>query len=498
LKNWGICTTIAVLGTAATLLLYGMLLSLHQDLSGGMLNAKLSIMLGDDFKTYNAYFPPIESFWNTLALRLSALTGVDEITVLLMQTCLMVTISAALAFHIRQKTVGAGARFFCVSFLVLLLLPILFKNIFGLREHLVVLGMWPYLVLRAAGDAGKNIDYKLRVFLGLWMGFTLLFKFMCSLFVIFVELADAIAERRILNLFRIENLLSGAVVFIYLLLWLGLDPDQREAFSAVRDSISGNLISTAVALERVQYWFFISILILIFSGIATANRRLTSIGAALVLGAIAVAWMQERWYSHHVFPIFMALVGWWWLVGNRFNKWAHICMVLVLGYHLQYQLYHSLKYQVRTSFLERTLRDQGLSLAGQRVGLLNQHPSPYNQVILSSGGVRWTPQMNVAYISAALKPFDTPENTDVPPPPLRLDAGGENPLHDQHLGLWVDFPPDVLIIDNTTKWPLRHLKFDWHQVLSEDQRFQKIFAQYELKYEHDDWPVKFEYYVRND
>ncbi len=497
MKFWSICTTVVVLAVTAVLLSYGMLLSLHQDLSGGILNAKLALTLGHEFNSYNGYFPPVEKFWYTAALEISAISGVDIITVILLQSCIMVTISAALAFHIRQKTMGASARFFCVSFLVLLLLPILFKNIFGLREHFVVLGLWPYMVLRAAGEKAEKIGVKFRIVLGLWMGFTLLFKYLCSLIVMFVELTDALVQRRFLHLFRLENVLSGIVVFIYLFLWLGLDPGQREAFSAVRESISGNLISMATTLSRAQFWIFATIVMLLLSRVFKSNQRFTLIGLAFVLGAITVAWAQERWYSHHLFPIVMALVGWWWLVGNTFNKWAHVLMFVVLGYHIQFQTHNSLRYQVRTSFLEHTLRNEEISILGKRIGLLNQHPSPYNQVFLSSGASRWTPQPNIAYVSSALKPFDTVKNRGVVPPPLTLGTDSSLFLHDQLLRMWEDYPPDAIIIDNTTKWPLKYLRFDWHQVLSEDQRFQEVFKHYELKYKHDDWPVKFEYYVRN-
>jgi hypothetical protein len=474
-----------------------MLFSLHHDLSAGILNAQLGLTLGDQFQIYNAYFPPIEKAWYSLALKISALSGVDTVSVFLLQTCVAVSISSILAFQIRRQTTGATARFFCLSILILLLIPILFKNIIGIREHLVVLGMWPYLVLRAAGDNSKNIGIGLRITLGLWMGFTLLFKYLCSIFIMFVELVDAVSHRRISHLFRIENLLSAVVVFIYLYLWLGVDPAQREAFSAVRESIAGNLISTVDSIKRADYWAFASVVMILLSLIFKAEKRLIAIGVAFVLGAVAVSWIQGRWYTHHLFPIFMALIGWWWMVGDRFNKWAHVLMVVVLGYHLQYQMYNSISYQVRTTFLETTLRNENLSIAGKRVGLLNQHPSPYNQVILSSQAVRWTPQANIAYVSTALQSFDIETNEGLLPPPLDYPAGAHF-LHDQQLQLWMDFPPDVLIIDNTTKWPLKHLKFDWHQLLSEDARFQEIFSKYELKYKHDDWPVKFEYYVRSN
>ena len=85
-----------------------------------------------------------------------------------------------------------------------------------MREHLVVLGLWPYLVLRAAGDNTAKVGLGLRVFLGLWLGFTLLFKYFYSIVVFLVEATDALVSRKLVLLFRIECIVAGAIVFAYL------------------------------------------------------------------------------------------------------------------------------------------------------------------------------------------------------------------------------------------------------------------------------------------
>lgn len=107
-----------------------------------------------------------------------------------------VLFSAALAYYIRRTTVGASPAFLVISVAVLAVLPILFKNVFGLREHIVVAGLWPYLILRVSDPNSKRIGRPLRAILGLWIGFTLLFKYLYSMVVVLVELADAGLQRK--------------------------------------------------------------------------------------------------------------------------------------------------------------------------------------------------------------------------------------------------------------------------------------------------------------
>jgi hypothetical protein len=495
LNNLKICALVIALSGIAIMLFYGQVYSLHQDLSGGLLTAGMANALQDEFSVYNSYFPPMESFWYGITVQISKLTGIGAHTVIILQTFAAVVFSAFLGFRIRQETNGTTVSFFIVPVIVFLVVPVLFKNVFGLREHFIVLGLWPYLVLRAAPYDHPKLSISLRATLGLWMGFTLLFKFLYSVVVVVVEIANTLTHRRLSQVLQIECVIAGVVVFTYLMLWLGIDPTQREAIASMRSAISGNLLTTPEVLEKAQYWVFASVLMSLFAWVYKDNTRNLLIGFSFILGAFIVAWMQARWYAHHLFPILMALIGCWWVVGNGFSKWIHIALAVVLGYQVQHQTFKTYKYQVRTLLFEQALIDADVSLSGKRIALLNQHPSPYNQVILSSGGVRWTPQMNIAYATAELKDFDTVENYDMEPPPLTFDVKGRRDLHSQLLQLWEDYPPDVLIIDHTSQWPLRYLKFEWKQLLSQDTRFKAILDDYELKFEHDAWALKFEYYV---
>ena len=135
---------------------------------------------------------------------------------------------------------------------------------------------------------------------------------------------------------------------------------------------------------------------------------------------------------------------------------------------------------------------------GKRVGLLNMHPSPYNEYLAAHGGARWNALMNNAYVGAELKPFDTEENAGKRPPPVKLDDQGRHMLHDQMLRLWEDRPPEVLIVDHSTSWPLRYIKVDWLQELSEDPRFNSIMKHYRPVLDHRGKSIKFTYYVRAD
>ena len=279
----------------------------HHDLAGALLTGALAIELGADFDLYSAYFPPIEKYWFMLAAKLATILEINAAKILVVQTYIAVLISVVLAYVVRQRTVGAGLLFFAIPLVVLLLLPILFKNIFGLREHLVVLGLWPYLVLRAAGDNAAKVGLGLRVFLGVWLGFTLLFKYFYSIVVFLVEATDALVSRRFVLLFRIECIVAGSIVFAYLFVWLVLDPAQREVIGAMQSSISANVLSLTNSSKIAFSYLAFGLPIWLILARLRIAPRLNALGLACHIGALIAAGLQGRWHTHHLFPIITPL-----------------------------------------------------------------------------------------------------------------------------------------------------------------------------------------------
>jgi hypothetical protein len=489
---------IAICVFAGLLLFYRFYYSVHQDLAGSALSGRLAVTLGDSFRDYSVYFPPVERAWFSLAARLADLTGLRLDLAVVLMTGAAVLFSAGLAYRIRRVTVGASPLFLVLSVALLVILPILFKNVFGLREHVVALGLWPYLVLRVSDPDGTRIGWRVRLLLGLWMGATLLFKYLYAIVVFLVELADAIVQRRPLLLFRIENIVAGAIVALYLFCWLVLDPSQRTAIGAVFSAIDANLADPRMNMFKVANNLYFAILFLLASRIFHLPGRVIALGLALVVGAIIAAWAQERWYTHHLFPITMAYIAWWWMAGRRFKWWGHAGVALYLLVPIGTEFLSTASYQRAVEELDRALDEAGQSVAGKRVGILTMHPSPYNQYLASHGAVRWNSSMNNAYAAAELKPFDRPENASTPPPPLKLQDPGRRMLHHEMLRLWEDMPPDVLILDHSTRWPLRYIDVEWTHVFSEDPRFNAILEHYRPVLTHDGERLEFEYYVRAD
>jgi hypothetical protein len=440
----------------------------------------------------------VERAWFTLAAWLADLTGLRlDLTVVLM-TGAAVLFAAGLAYRIRRETVGASPLFLLLSVALLTVLPILFKNVFGLREHLVVLGLWPYLVLRVSDPDGTQIRWRMRLLLGLWMGATLLFKYLYSIVVLLVEMADALVQRRPLLLFRIENIAAGTVVALYLFCWLVLDPSQRTAIGAVISAIDANLADPRTNWLHVANNLYFAIFFLLAFRIFQLPGRVIAVGLALVVGAIIAAWAQKRWYSHHLFPITMAYIAWWWMAGRAFKWWAHAVVALYLLLPIGREFRNTAAYQEAVEELDLAMVRAGQSVAGKRVGILAMHPSPYNQYLASHGALRWNASMNNAYVAAELKPFDRPENANIAPPPVTLDEPGRQMLHDEMLRLWEDMPPDVLILDHSTRWPLHHIDVEWTHVFSEDPRFNAILSHYRPVLAHDGERLEFRYLVRAD
>lgn len=497
-SDFGLHAGVAICVFAALLLFYGFRYPLHHDLAGSVLSGRLAVTLGESYRDYSIYFPPAERVWYSIAARLSDLTGLRLDLSIVTMTGVMVLISAAFAYRIRRATVGASPLFLVLSATLLVILPILFKNVFGLREHIIALGLWPYLVLRVSDPDGTRIGWRTRAILGLWLGATLLLKYLYSVVVFLVELADALVHRRPLLLFRIENIVAGAVVGLYLFSWLVLDPSQRTAIGAMFSAIDANLADPAanwwMVVENLGYAVAFLVLLRGFR----VPDRLMLLGFAAVIGAIVVAWSQERWYTHHLFPIVLAYVLWWWMARRYLQWWGHVAVALCLSYPLIGQFLSTLQYREQVAEVGRAISAGGQSVNGKRVGVLAMHPSPYNQYLASHGGVRWIALMNNAYVATELKSFDTEQNRGKQPPPVKLDDPGRRMLHDQMLRLWEDLPPDVLILDHGTRWPLRYVDVEWTHVFSHDPRFNAILKHYRPVLKHKGKRTSFTYYVRAD
>ncbi|NMW30913.1 hypothetical protein HKD42_02420 [Altererythrobacter sp. RZ02] len=479
-------------------LFYSTIYSVHTDLAGAALSGRLAVTLGDSFSNYSLYFPPAERAWFSLSVWLSDLTGMQLDLTVIMMAGVAVIFSVGLAFHIRQQTVGASPLFIVVSLALLVIIPVLYKNVFGLREHMVVLGLWPYIVLRISDPDNSVIGPKTRVLLGVWLGVTLLFKYLYSLVVLLVEIADAAVRRRPSALFRIENLISGGIVALYLFLWLVIDPAQREAIGAVVSAIDANLTSWQTNLYQSALHLALSFFFIALTVIYKLSVREAAIALAMVVAAIAASWIQSRWYSHHLFPIFMAYLAWLWIVHRHIKLLWIVAVAVVMARPVVGEFRNSAIYQVTFDEVEAAMDRPDLSIAGKRVGVLTMHPSPFNQYLATQGAIRWNASMNNSYVAAELKPLDRPENADMVLPPVTLDDPGRQMLHDDMLRLWEDMPPEILILDQSTSWPLEFISVEWKTAFANDDRFQAILAQYKPVFEHKGERLEFTYYVRID
>ena len=494
----GLRVALAICVFACLMLLYGFRYPIHHDLAGSVLSGRLVVELGSAYRDYSIYFPPAERVWYSIAARLSDLIGLRLDLTIVAMTGVMALTSAEFAYRIRQATVGATPRFLVLSVALLVILPILFKNVFGLREHLIALGLWPYLVLRVSDPDGTKIGWRTQAVLGLWMGLTLLAKYLYSVVVLLVELADAAIQRRPRLLFRTENIAAGGIVALYLFSWLVLDASQRTAIGAMFSAIDANLADPVANAWRVVENLCYAAAFLLLLHYFKVPWRLVAIGLAALIGTIIVAWSQERWYTHHLFPIVLAYVAWWWMAGSYFRWWGHALVAIALAYPLFGQFLSTFQYREQIVEVDQAIREAGRSVDGKRVGILTMHPSPYNQYLASHGAIRWNTLMNNAYVAAELQPFDKPENAGKVPPPVKLDDPGRRLLHDQMIRLWQDKPPEVLILDHSYRWPLHFIDVDWVHEFSGDPRFNAILSHYRPVLTHKGKRTSFTYYVRAD
>ncbi len=313
----GLFAALAIALLGGLQLFYGLHYSVHTDVAAAALSGRLADTLGASFEDYSLYFPPAERVWFTLATWLSDLTGLRLDLAIISMTGVVVLFSTGLAYHIRHITVGASAWFLILSMAVLVIMPVLYKNVFGLRAHVVALGLWPYLIFRISDPDGTQIGRKTRTVVGLWLGATLLLKYLYSIVVLLVELADAAIQRRPSTLFRLDNVIAGTIVALYIFLWLVIDPSQREVIGAMVSAIDANLTNRNTNILQAGIHASLALLFLLIAYLYKLPARVTAIGLALVVGAIVTAWIQSRWYSHHLFPITMAYIAWLWMINRK-------------------------------------------------------------------------------------------------------------------------------------------------------------------------------------
>ena len=470
--------------------------SVHTDLAGILLSAQLADRLGSDFGNYSLYFPPAERVWYSCAVWVSDITGLRLDLAGIVMTSLAVSFSTALAYHIRRSTIGASPWFLVGSMVVLVIVPIFYKNVFGLREHMVVLGLWPYLVQRLSDPEGKLTGAKTRVIVGVWLGATLSLKYFYALAVLLIELGDAAVRKRPLLVFRIENLIAGSIVALYLFFWLVIDPAQREAIAVIVSAIDANLASTQANMEQAAIHFSMSLFFLLLAWIYKIPARVSVTGLAIVIAAIVAAWVQSRWYTHHLFPITMAYIAWVWMIHREVRLLWIVGVCLLFVRPIVGEFVGTLPYQRSVSEADNAMAESGVSVSGKHVGLLSMHPTPFNQFLSSHGGVRWTASVNNSYVATLLKPLDRPENEGVMAPPVPLDDPGVAMLHNEMLKLWEDKPPELLILDESTSWPLQFVEVEWKRVFANDPRFQALLTQYRPVHRYDGDMLAFTVYER--
>lgn len=487
---------LATAAFTALILFYGWIYSVHQDLAGSALSGQLSVTLGDEFRHYSIYFPPAEQAWFASAASVAAFTGLRLDLVVVGMTAIAILFSTGVAYRIRRETLGAGPLFLVVPAVILIVAPILFRNVFGLREHMVALGLWPYLVLRISDPQGKIVRWPTRLIVGLWAGATLLFKYLYSIVVLLVELTDAVVQRRPVLLLRMENVAAGAVVALYLILWLGIDPSQRAAIGAVFSAIDANLDDRATNVFKLAVTLAPAIPFLVLLRGFRVPTRIMLLGLAVVVGAAIVSWSQQRWYSHHLFPIVLGYGAWWWMAKRYFPWWGHVVVALCIAYPFVGQIRGSVEPQEQVAELNQAIDAAGVSTVGKRVGVLTMHPSPYNQYLAAHRSKRWNASMNNSYVAAELKPLDVEANAGRLAPPVKFNTPGRRMLHNEMLRLWEDKPPEILILDHSTSWPLRYLDVQWARVFSEDPRFNALLRGYRPAFSHRGKRLNFTYYVR--
>lgn len=386
-------------------------------------------------------------------------------------------------------------------FLIMIVMPISGRNIFSIREHLVVILTLPYIILVLIRLLDGKVSARFGILVGVLAAVGYCAKPFYGLVYLSVEFFFLAMNPRLRSLVRPETIAASTIGISYLIIWGTL---YQEYFIGLEGSIS----NISGFLKPIQELLFNSILYTIpgfctLIGIWLFRRvhlvqdsTLLLRGLYIVVLSLAVttvAAIQQRFYPHHVYPILAIMVLA--IVITFHGKRMFIPCMVSFAFILSSQI---AGVRIGLYFQPNINEAKALLLPvfkGRSVGLIIPHPGPYMQALSNSGGQWRFPFRNIAYLSSEYSRFDRP-NTEVDY--LKITDMTSNSLaaHQRVLRLFRQQPPQVVLVDRTSYYPHRYIQVDYLRALNMDPEFRELWRQYKLTQQVNKPKLKYDLYSR--
>lgn len=465
------------------------LIPLHHDLAGMINEAGFIIREPDVESKYGIPHIPVEHLFYGLPIYLATWTGIPEYRLIVLQCFLVIQLCTLLTCWVIYRGGLVKSKVLAVIWVlgiysVIYALPLIFnaRNIFSLREHLFIAFILPYLMLLCARLSDFTPSKSLTISAGIFGGIGIIFKPVYVFLFVIVEVVYLIRSKRIYSFIRLEALVIISIGSCYLLYWF-FYTNYFVQIKYIVSSVQGylNPQSALLATEFYQASPAIILLIHILFRRKEVNKKSNSVfNHAIIifsacLGAIFVSHLQQRGFSHHAYPITVFTIIFalavWPVISKKVLTIFMIFSVFIILNRV------NLKLQMVVNQASQSI---GSIIEGKTIAVISPHLRPYHTAILKNGAKWQFPIKNLTYLATEYKRFDQPNHDIKYIPVTNFSVNGQY-LHQSVIKSLEDYPPNFIIVDTSTQWPMNYIQVNYLEALKMDEKFQSIWKNYLLK-----------------
>lgn len=477
-------------GAACLVFTVPSLIPIHQDVAGLMNQAWFFLSEPAFAQQYSSPMIPFEFWfygacgWLAQLMEMSPSKLIFSVTMALALGSYWCSLKLCVDGNLAQSKVQL--RVWIVGlFLVYFIIPLNVNNLYGIREHLFVLLVFPYIILVLARISGCIPTTKFAVLIGVVAAVGYCAKPFYGLVFVGIEVAYVLCVGRLFAVVRAEAVTASLLGVVYLLVWIF---GYSEYFDQLQDAISNvgvflkdtdTLILRALLYSIPVLAILVSVLFLPVSAKSldpTLLKRTVLLSVVVVM-IIVVASIQQRWYWHHYYPVAGACAV---LMAAVVNVRKLLMPIVLSSFFLLIVLRPG--FQAAVSNYSKVVVAQaqlGPVIAGATVGVITPHPAPYSQVVLETQALWRFPFVNMAYLATEYSQFDQPNMSIRYLSPAEMSLSGQL-AHRKVVSLFVQSPPEYAIVDKTPRYPFQHVFLDQLKALRMDAEFEKAWEQYDL------------------
>ena len=247
--------------------------------------------------------PPLVQYLNILPAYISQVTSINPITVYLLLMFVTVMYIAWLSYRLGYPIIKSNDGLIAYLIpLIIIIISLETRRDFGQRDHLVVLLLIPYLLLRILRWEKHTIGITSVISIGVMAGLGLGIKPYFAISVIVVEVYGLLRYRQIRTWFTPEVIIIGVIGFAYIgHFWLLPITAREHFFGVLLPEIIANYDSYNLTLDREAM------------GLATLFLIPHTLWLTLVIIVLSITLILRSHYGYLIYPFGLFAIASWWV-----------------------------------------------------------------------------------------------------------------------------------------------------------------------------------------